>query len=59
MPKRPHQYAPVKVLARVQLPAGTYFVVKSLEDKQINRTRKVSYKNLLAQYRPADNGLEL
>jgi hypothetical protein len=42
--------APVEVLACVDRPNGTNFVVKSLEDGQINRTRLVSYKYLLAKY---------
>jgi hypothetical protein len=45
---------PVKVKACVQLANGTNFVVESLEAKQINRTRRVSYKYLLAVYVQAE-----
>lgn len=51
-PKYPHhgKQAPLQVLERVDRPNGTNFVVKSLEDGGINRTRLLSYKYLLAQY---------
>jgi hypothetical protein len=45
---------PVRVKACVQLANGTNFVVESLKAKQINRTRRVSYKYLLAKYVPAE-----
>lgn len=46
--------APLKVLAVVDRPNGTNFVVKSLEDGEINRTRLLSYKYLVAQYVPLE-----
>jgi hypothetical protein len=49
-PKHPGKRVPLRVLERVDRPNGTNFVVKSLEDGAINRTRLVSYKYLLAQY---------
>lgn len=52
VPKPSKGFAPLTVLARVDRPNGTNFVVKSLEDGEINRTRLVSYKQLLANYRP-------
>lgn len=45
---------PVTVKACVQLANGTNFIVESVEAKQINRTRRVSYKYLLAKYVPAE-----
>jgi hypothetical protein len=55
LPKYPHmdKQVPVRVLERVDRPNGTNFVVKSLEDGQINRTRLLSYKYLLAKYEQA------
>jgi hypothetical protein len=50
VPRYPTRQVPVEVLACVDRPNGTNFVVKSLEDGQINRKRLVSYKYLLAQY---------
>lgn len=47
---------PLEVLACVDRPNGTNFVVKSLEDGEINRTRLLSYKYLLAQYVPFTSG---
>lgn len=54
-PRYPHRgkEVPLRVLQRVDRPNGTNFVVKSLEDGEINRTRLLSYKYLLAQYLPA------
>lgn len=42
--------ATLTVLACVDRPNGTNYVVKSVEDGEINRTRLLSYKYLLAQY---------
>jgi hypothetical protein len=52
IPKYPHmgKTVPLEVLERVDRPNGTNFVVKSLKDGEINRTRLLSYKQLLAQY---------
>ena len=51
-PKYPHlgRHVPLQVLECVDRPNGTNFVVKSLEAGEINRTRLVSYKYLLAKY---------
>jgi hypothetical protein len=51
-PKYPRlgKQVPLQVLERVDRPNGTNFVVKSVEDGEINRTRLLSYKYLLAQY---------
>jgi hypothetical protein len=52
VPKYPHRRkeVPLRVLERVDRPNGTNFVVKSLEDGDINRTRLLSYKYLVSSY---------
>ena len=45
---------PVKVKACVELANGMNFIVESVETRQINRTRRVSYKYLLAAYVQAE-----
>jgi hypothetical protein len=49
-PRWPGLKVPLEVMACVDRPNGTNFVVKSLEPGQINRTRLVSYKYLLGKY---------
>jgi hypothetical protein len=52
IPKYPHmgKQVPLTIVERVDRPNGTNFVVKSLGDGDINRTRLLSYKQLVAQY---------
>jgi hypothetical protein len=53
-PRWPESAKLVPVTVKACLANGTYFLVESLKTKQINRTRRVSYKYLLAKYVPAE-----